>query len=172
MIVALVDRVLKLLDSHPNKSAVNIAGVDWANVFARGEPTTTIQKFILMGLCPSIVPRLADYFSERKMTVRYNSAESSVIDLIGGFPEGSLIGQDSYIVASNDCADSTDPEDRFRYIDDLEICDSVSLAGILYEYDYMSHVPSDIGIDQLFSRPQDTKVQEHLNFVQTWTLQK
>ena len=171
MIVALVDRVLQLLDSHPNKSAVIMAGVDWANAFARGEPATTIKKFFSMGLRSSLVPLLADYFSGRKMTVRYNSAESSVIDLIGGFPEGSLIGQDSYIVASNDCADSTEPEDRFRYIDDLEICDLVSLAGILYEYDFMAHVPSDIGIDQLYLSPQNTKVQEHLNFVQNWTVQ-
>jgi hypothetical protein len=169
MMVALVDRILKLLDSHPDKSAVILAGVDWANAFARGEPTTTLQKFISMGLRPSLVPLLADYFSDRKMTVHYNSGQSSVISLVGGFPEGSLVGQDSYIAASNDCADSTDQDDRFRYIDDLEICDLVSLAGILYEYDIWSRVPSDVGIDQKFLHPQDTRVQEHLHFVQNWT---
>ena len=42
--------------------------------------------------------------------------------------------------------DSTNEEDRFRYIDDLEICDLVILARILYEYDFMSHTPSDIGV--------------------------
>ena len=169
MMVALVDRILKLLDSHPDRSAVILAGVDWANAFARGEPTTTLRKFISMGLRPSLVPLLADYFSNRKMTVRYNSGESSIISLIGGFPEGSLVGQDAYIVASNDCADSTEQDDRFRYIDDLEISDLVSLAGILYEYDVWSHVPSDVGIDQKFLHPQNTKVQGHLNFVQNWT---
>ena len=122
-----------------------------------------------MGLRPSLVPLLADYFSNRKMTVRYNSGESSVIGLIGGFPEGSLIGQDAYVAASNDCADSTDQDDRFRYIDDLEISYLVSLAGILYEYDVWSHVPSDIGIDQKFLHPQYTRVQGHLNFVENWT---
>ena len=71
--------------------------------------------------------------------------------------------------SSNDCADSTDQDDRFRYIDDLEISDLVSLTGILYEYDVWSHVPSDVGIDQKFLHPQDTRVQEHLNFVQNWT---
>ena len=167
--VALVDRVLKLLDSHPDRSAVILAGVDWANAFARGEPTTKLKKFITMGLRPSLVPLLADYFSNRKITVRYNSGESSISSLVGGFPEGSLVGQDAYIVASNDCADSTEQDDRFRYIDDLEISDLVSLAGILYEYDVWSHVPSDIGIDQKFLHPQYTRVQEHLHFVQNWT---
>ena len=135
MLVALVDRVLKLLDSHPGKAAVILAGVDWANAFARGDPTKTIQKFISMGLRSSLVPLLADYFCNRQMTVRYNSGQSSVIGLIGGFPEGSLVGQEAYIAASNDCADSTEEDNRFRYIDDLEIADLVSLAGILYEYD-------------------------------------
>ena len=103
------------------------------------------------------------------MTVRYNSAESSMISLIGGFPEGSLLGQDAYIIASNDCADSTNQEDRFRYIDDLEICDLISLAGILDQYDVMSHVPSDVAVGQQFLKPQDTQVQGHLDFVQNWT---
>lgn len=50
MLVALVDRVLKLLDSHHNKSAVILAGVDWENAFARGDPIKTVQKFISMDL--------------------------------------------------------------------------------------------------------------------------
>ena len=53
---------------------------------------------------------------------------------------GSLVGQDAYIAASNDCADITEEDNRFWYIDDLEIADLVSLAGILYEYDVWSLV--------------------------------
>ena len=33
----------------------------------------------------------------------------------------------------------------------------------------MSHVPSDVGIDQKFLKPQDTQVQGHLDSVQNWT---
>ena len=73
MLVALVDRILKLLDSHPGKSAVILAGVDWANAFALEDPTKTIQKFISLGLRPSLVPLLADYFCNRKITVRSKS---------------------------------------------------------------------------------------------------
>ena len=38
----------------------------------------------------------------------------------------------------------TDPEDRFKYIDDLEIAELIGLAGILVDYDVLSQVPSDI----------------------------
>ena len=169
MVVALVDRVLALLDQNPDKSAVILSGIDWANAFARGDPTKTIEKFIKLGLRPSLVPLLIDYFSERKMTVHFNSARSSVIGLVGGFPEGSLIGQDAYIVASNDSASMTDPEDRFKYIDDLEISELINLAGILVDYDYLSHVPSDITNEQKFLPPQATRSQGYLDSIQNWT---
>ena len=94
------------------------------------------------------------------------------LKLIGGFPEGSLIGQDSYVVASNDCASSTEPEDRYRYIDDLEITDLICLAGILIEYDCWSHVPSYVGVDQMFLKPEKTNTQYNLNKIQTWTADK
>lgn len=32
------------------------------------------------------------------MTIRYNLGQSSVIALVGGFPEGSLIGQDPILL--------------------------------------------------------------------------
>ena len=120
-----MDRVLKLLESHPGKAAVILAGVDWANAFAWGDPTKTIEKLISMGQRSSLVPLLADYYCNRKMTVRYNSGESSVVSLIG------LIGQDAYIAASNDCADSREEDDIFHYIDDLKTGDLISLAVIL-----------------------------------------
>ena len=82
---------------------------------------------------------------------------------------GSLVGQDAYIAAGNDCADSTEEDDRFRYIDDLEIADLVSLASILYEYNVWSHVPSDIGVDQKILNSSNTRVQDHQNFVQNLT---
>jgi hypothetical protein len=166
MIVALLDRVLALLDKNPDKSAVILTGVDWANAFARGDPTTTIQKFLILGLRPSIVPLLIDYFTGRKMTVKFNTGRSSIINLIGSFPEGSLIGQDSYVVSSNDCASMTDPEDRYRYIDDLEITDLITMAGLLIDYDVWTHVPSDIGVHQKYLKPEHTQTQNHLNEIQ------
>ena len=169
MVVALVDRVLALLDQNPAKSAVILSGVDWANAFARGDPTTTVAKFIKLGLRSSLIPLLIDYFSERKITVYFNSEKSSVIKLIGGFPEGSLIGQDAFIVASNDSASTTEPEDRFKYIDDLEISELINLAGLLIDYDCMSHVPSDVPVEHKFLPPQATKTQGYLDSIQSWT---
>jgi hypothetical protein len=66
----------------------------------------------------------------------------------------------------------TDPEDRFKYIDDLEIAELISLAGILVDYDILSHVPSDISVEQKFLPPQATRSQSYLDSIQNWTSDK
>ena len=48
---------------------------------------------------------------------------------------------------------------------------SAQTSKVCFKYDFMAHVPSYIGIDQLYLGPQNTSVQEHLNFVQNWTVQ-
>ena len=46
MIVCYIDRILRLLDTHRDKSAVIAATVHWANAFDRQDPTKAIRKFI------------------------------------------------------------------------------------------------------------------------------
>ena len=62
----------------------------------------------------------------RVMSVKFNQAESQIIKLCGGFPQGSLIGQDCYLGASHNAADHVCTEDHFRYIDDLEILELIN----------------------------------------------
>ena len=164
-----MDRILRLLDDNTTRSAVIKAGADWDSAFDRGDPTTTILKFLKMDLTPSLVPLLSDYLSGRRCTVRYNTAESSLMDLVGGFPQGSLIGQDAYLVTSDDCADHIQQEDKFRYIDDLEILELIHLTGILREYDIQSHVPSDIGPHQKYLPSESYKTQSNLQTISDWT---
>ena len=95
---------------------------------------------------------------------------SKMRDLIGGSPQGSLVGQDSYIVSSNDNTDGIeDEEDIFKYIDDLNILEIVLMANLLQEYQYLDHVPNDIGVNDLFLPPQTFNMQEKLNNISEWT---
>ena len=68
---------------------------------------------------------------------------------MGGGPQGTLIGKLEYLVQSNDNADIVCPEDRLKYIDDLSVLQLVLLSGLLVEYNFVEHVASDIGTDQL-----------------------
>ena len=119
MIVCFLDRVLQLLDRHTDRSAVIATYLDWSSAFDRQDPTLAIQKFIKLGVRPSLIPLLSSYLTDRKMQVKFNGELSQILTLIGGGPQGTLLGQLEYLVQSNDNADGIHPDDRFKYIDDL-----------------------------------------------------
>ena len=51
MIICLLDRILKLLDQNPDRSAVIATYLDWASAFDRQDPTIAIRKFIQITNC-------------------------------------------------------------------------------------------------------------------------
>ena len=52
MLVCFLDRILKLLDKHTDKSAVIAALLDWSAASDRQDPTKAILKFIQLGSGP------------------------------------------------------------------------------------------------------------------------
>ena len=150
MIVCFIDRILQLLDTHHDKSASIATSLDWSAAFDRQDPTLAIIKFIKLGVRPSLIPLLASYLTDRKMRVKFNNVVSEFLDLIGGGPQGTLIGGIEYLVQSNDNADIVAAEDRFKYIDDLSVLQLVLLSGLLTDYNFHQHVALDIGIDQKY----------------------
>ena len=170
MLVLMIDRILSLLD-RPGMKAVIKASVDWASAFSRTDPTETINKFLKLGVRPSIVNVLIDFLDNRQMTVKFNSEESSLFKLIGGGPQGSWTGQECFIVASNDNADFVTQEDRYKYSDDLTILEIVMLGDILKEYNFNEHVASDIALGELFLPNERLVTQENLNKISAWTVQ-
>ena len=169
MVVALMDRAQKLLDNNNTRSAVLMASADWRQAFDRGDPTKTTAKIIVLGPRPSVVPIIIDFMTGRKISTKYNTSESEVLDLVGGFPQGSLIGGDCYLSASKDAADHVSEEDRSRYWDDLEILELFSMTGILQDYDIYSHIPSDIPVDHKFLPPHTYNAQYNLDQLSLWT---
>ena len=169
MMVCFLDRILQLLDSNPDKSAVIATYLDWSSAFDRQDPTLAVQKFIQIGVRPSLIPLLISYLTDRKMQVKFNGEVSKILTLIGGGPQGTLLGGTEYLVQSNDNADSVPKSDRFKFIDDLSIVELVCLAGLLSEYKFHSHIASDIAIDQLYLPPQSFKTQEHIDTISDWT---
>ena len=128
-----------------------------------------LAKFVKLGVRPSLIPLLASYLMDRKMKVKFNNETSEFYRLIGGGPQGTLLGGIEYLAQSNDNADCVEPEDRFKYIDDLSLLQLILLSGLLIEYNFKSHVASDIGIDQKFLPPGSLQTQEAINKIENWT---
>ena len=80
------------------------------------------------------------------MKVKFNGELSAFLALIGGGPQGTLLGQTEYLVQSNDNADSVPEDDRFKYIDDLSVLQLICMTGLLIDYNFQQHVASDIGM--------------------------
>ena len=169
LVVCLLDRVLQLLDRNTDRSAVLMTSLDWSSAFDSQDPTIAIKKFIKLGVRPSLIPLLASYLSDRKMKVKFNGEWSDFLALIGGGPQGTLCGQIEYLVQSNDNADIVSSDDRFKYIDDLSVLTLICLSGLLKEYDVISHVPSDVGINEKFLPPENYQTQNILNSIASWS---
>ena len=106
------------------------------------------------------------------MKVKFRNSQSSAKDLIGGSPQGTLLGGLNYIIASFDCdasEEGCEEEDQFDYFDDLNMLELIILTEKLQEYDYLSHVPSDIGVEQMYIPPESMKMQSYVNAIQNWS---
>ena len=169
MLVALLDKILLMLDESDGHAAVITSMIDWSSAFDRQDPTLAIHKFYKMGLRSSLIPILVSYLQERKMTVKVKGSNSSVYSLPGGGPQGSLIGGIEYLVNSNDNADFVDEDEKFKYVDDLSVLEFVCLAGLLCEYNFRLHVASDIAIDSYYLPPNNFNTQDNLNKISEWT---
>ena len=170
LIVAYVDRVLKSLDSVRQRSAVIAAAVDWSAAFDRLDPTLTVQKMIKIGIRPSLIPVLISYMSQRRMIVKFKGVNSAPKDLIGGGPQGTILGGLQYNISNDDCCrEEIDKLDRYKYFDDLNILEFLILSDQLTDYDVKYHVPSDVGIGQPFLSPSKFETQQHLNYISDWT---
>ena len=103
------------------------------------------------------------------MKVKMNGIESKPKRLIGGSPQGTILGQLFYIGASDDAAEGIPEEDKLKQIDDLEIIELISIAGVLVDYDFYEHVASDVGVGQKFLPANTFEMQNTINDLAEWT---
>ena len=99
------------------------------------------------------------------MQVKFNGETSSFLDLIGGGPQGTLLGGLEYLAQSNDNADIVPPNDRYKFVDDLSILQLICFSGLLVEYDFTHHIASDIATDQLYLPATSYSTQSCLDYI-------
>ena len=117
------------------------------------------------------VKLIMSYMSGRSMKVKWRGVLSSARSLVGGSAQGTLMGGCEYIVSTSSAASNVPESDKFCYYDDLQILELVMLSGLLVDYDFWSHVPSDIGPDSKFLPTQATHMQSYLNDICEWSQQ-
>ena len=174
-LIKMIDRVLTCLDKNNSKEAYAVIAnlIDWKQAFDRQCPMLGIQSFIANGVRKSIIPVLINYFQDRRMKVKWHSKFSSVRSMPGGGPQGCHMGQLDYSSQSNDSGGCVEPEDRYKFVDDMSILEVINLITCgLASYNFRNHVASDIATDQNFLPPQNFKSQSNLDSVKQWTENK
>ena len=95
---------------------------------------------------------------------------STTRDLPGGGPQGCSLGLLEYKSNSNDNADHVPRDKRFKFVDDLSILEKLNLILLgLSEYNFKTHVASDIGIGQKYLPSENFQSQGYLNRIEQWT---
>ena len=84
-----------------------------------------------MGVRPSLIPLLINFFQDRQMTVKWHGCLSHARKINGGSPQGATISILEYIAQSNNCADCVSDTDRYRFIDDLTVLEIVNRISVV-----------------------------------------
>ena len=171
-LIKLIHRILESTDknSQNEKVAVLATMIDWKSAFPRQDHTLGVQSFIKNGVRNSLIPILISYFQDRTMQVKFHNIFSEVRKLNGGGPQGAYFGILEYLSQSNGNANSVPAKNRFKFIDDLTILEILNLLSIgLSSINAKSHVPSNIGTNDLYIPPENLESQKYLNDINEWT---
>ena len=107
------------------------------------------------------------------MEIKYNGKQAGPFKLVGGSPQGCFLGQLAYTTGSHDNTEQLEihEDDKYQYIDDLDLLELIILTDVLIQYDFCAHVASDIAIGQRFLPPSSTKTQTYNDGIALWTRQ-
>ena len=171
-LVNMLHKILASLDqTTQNKSiAVLLQMVDWSQAFDRMSHKTGIQSFVKNGVRLSLMSILMSFFQNREMVVKWKGLVSSLRPLPGGGPSEGTLGIEEYLSQNNDNVDFLEYDEKFKFIDDLSILEIINLLSIgIASYNFHNHVPSDVGIDNLYLDPKNIQSQEYLDKIKERT---
>ena len=174
-LINFIDRILASTDEGKKREslAVLVTLVDWKEAFPRQCPKLGIESFIKNGVRPALIPLLINFFQGRQMRVKWHGQISEVRNLKGGGPQGSTFGIWEYLSQSNDNADCVDPQDRFKFVDDLSFIEVIQLLSVgIASYNMKLHVPSNVASHNQIIPAKYLKSQQYLNIINDWTKKK
>ena len=107
------------------------------------------------------------------MCVEWHGQFSSIRLMPAGGSQGSMFGVLGYLSLSDDNAHCVPVEDRFKFMDDLSLLESVFLANVgLASYNVRNHIPSNLPLHNKLIPRENLKTQNYLHSIQSWTDQR
>ena len=122
-LVRLMDTLLKNSDKPGHISSVVIT--DFSKAFDLVDHNLLINKFVNLGVRPSVIAWIANFLDGREQCVRYRGHNSKWVKLKGGVPQGTRIGPLGFFTLVNDAA-TDDALTTLKYVDDLTLIETRS----------------------------------------------
>ena len=94
--------------------------IDFKKAFDKVNHERLIEKLSSLGIGGACLKLLISYLTNRKQTVRINGTISTVLSVISGVPQGSVLGPLLFLVFINDLPNCS-MSDSFGYADDFKI---------------------------------------------------
>ena len=142
-IIEFINFILLNQDST-NQTAILACMVDFSKAFNRQNHNLLIAKLSDMGVPPWLLKVVMAFLTKRKMLVRYKGKQSSIKDLPGGGPQGTLLGLLLFLVLINDTGFEGQLNNagelltskrnmnkvnriHLKYVDDLTLAEAINL---------------------------------------------
>ena len=94
--------------------------IDFKKAFDKVNHERLIEKLSSLVIGRARLKLLINYLKNRKQTVRINGTISTVLSVISGVPQGSVLGPLLFLVCINDLPNCS-MSDAFGYADDFKI---------------------------------------------------
>ena len=83
----------RILENIEDPRAGNLlTSIDYAKAFNRVDFTHCLRSLKAKGVCTEILRIVASFLTNRKMTIKIGNSFSSLSTVMGGVPQGSLLG--------------------------------------------------------------------------------
>ena len=165
-LIKMIHRILSAVDNNTKRETFAVVAnlIDWKQAFSRQCPKLGILSFIENNVRSSLISLLENYFQDRVMVEKHHGVTSVPRELNGGGPEGGTLGILEYLSQSNKSADCVGPDDRFKFVDDLTVLETVNLLTVgLTSFNVKHEVPADLPEHGQYIPAENLKSQDYLN---------
>lgn len=104
----------------PRQSGVLVT-TDFSRAFDRVSHQLVIEKFIKLGVRPSIVPWICSFLTNRSQCVRFKNTYSNWETTNAGVPQGTKIGPVAFLALINDASTKSQQVYHYKYVDDMTL---------------------------------------------------
>ena len=94
LLVNMIHRILTALDknSENHKMAAVLTMIDYKHAFENQSHILGIQSFVRNGVRKSLIPVLINFYSKRKLIIKWKNGYSTPREVTGGSPQGITSG--------------------------------------------------------------------------------